>query len=146
MIIRKKNVGITSATRHAGSEYQPGECAPYPFEANPPLTSNPALPLAIKYRTAAPGEPRSPERQRRPTSPKRENASPPPVRPKLRGWGGTPICTQWRRPLLKRWVQRQWPPLGSLSPVAEKIRPVGRSRTRRKPAKSCRKLCYRTLG
>ena len=41
----------TSVTRAAPREYPPGECAPYPFDAKPVETSNPALPLATKYKT-----------------------------------------------------------------------------------------------
>src|SRR5262249_13867379 len=51
------NVSTTSATKHAASEYPPGECAPYPFDANPPLSENPSFPLAIKYSTALPATP-----------------------------------------------------------------------------------------
>ena len=49
--MRKKKVSTTSATRQDNNGYPPGECAPYPFEANPFARSKPALPLAITYRT-----------------------------------------------------------------------------------------------
>src|SRR5208283_1095023 len=54
MIIRKKKVSTTSATKHESSEYPPGEWAAYPFDAKPPLKSNPAFPLAITYSTPDP--------------------------------------------------------------------------------------------
>ena len=53
MTIRKNAVSTTSARKPASSEYPPGECAPYPFEAKPAWTSKPAFPLAIMKSTSA---------------------------------------------------------------------------------------------
>src|SRR6185503_5277428 len=54
MMSTKKHVRITSATKHDNSEYPPGECSPYPFEAKPEERLKFGPPLAIVYRRPAP--------------------------------------------------------------------------------------------
>ena len=47
MTSKNPPVSTTSHSAADRSPYPPGECAPYPFEANPPAVLNPGAPIAM---------------------------------------------------------------------------------------------------